>query len=220
ETHPETVLLGGSHIEFFGLHLPTEPHLFSLLAVEEAREVSFQDLLERNCFSHSSVLFSRQALDRGFRYREAFLHSQDYDLWLRIALEGGVRKLLTPVCFYRRRLDAISLANTLEQLEFAERARILALERQATGIDSLERTGRLPEISPAVEAEIRRRTCNIFLHFAGLLFRRGRIPSGAILAMRSFSFAPLSSVRELLLLFLGDRAAAGLRARLGKGSSF
>ncbi|MFH0911105.1 MAG: glycosyltransferase family 2 protein, partial [Planctomycetota bacterium] len=100
ETHPETVLLGGSHIEFFGLHLPTEPHLFSLLAVEKAREVSFQALLERNRFCHSSVLFSRQALEKGFRYREVFLHSQDYDLWLRIALEGGVGKLETPVCFY------------------------------------------------------------------------------------------------------------------------
>lgn len=71
-------------------------------------------LPDENCFAQSSVMFSRTAFERSGRYRPAYTHAEDYDLWLRLAEQGRVRNLAEPLVQYRLH----GSSNTAKNLEF------------------------------------------------------------------------------------------------------
>ncbi|GEM_PF-3429407 len=213
---PDVVLVGGGHAEVFGACLPDDvPHPTQL----QWEEVSFDELLERNRFCHSSALFRTEVHGRPVRYREAFRMSQDYDLWLRLALCGAVLRVDAPVCLYRRRTEALSLARAYEQVSYAYQARELARERARRGTDRLHERGELPEVPLERNGALRREACNMQLHFAGRSLQHGLVTVAARLAARAFAHAPVAAGREFVLLLIGDQFARRVRRLFGQESS-
>ncbi len=59
-------------------------------------------LLMRNCVCHPSAMIRRSALRQISGYRENFLTSQDYDLWLRLLSVGDIANLPDVLLQYRK----------------------------------------------------------------------------------------------------------------------
>ncbi|MEO5562170.1 MAG: glycosyltransferase family 2 protein [Chitinophagaceae bacterium] len=65
-------------------------------------------LPRRNCIAHPSVLMRAEILKQ-YRYNEAQLHSQDWDLWLRLSNDGKViDKVKEPILSYRLHANSVT----------------------------------------------------------------------------------------------------------------
>jgi len=75
-------------------------------------------MLQRNCFTHSSVMFRREAAVRagGYGESENVRHVEDYDLWLRIGRLGKLANLPAFATGFTLRPGNISSLNKLGQL--------------------------------------------------------------------------------------------------------
>ncbi|MFC5982079.1 glycosyltransferase [Knoellia sp. GCM10027209] len=58
-------------------------------------------LLSRNVLIHSSVLFRADPFHKVGRYDQSMRQMEDYDLWLRMSLEGEIRIMPEPLVAYR-----------------------------------------------------------------------------------------------------------------------
>lgn len=59
-------------------------------------------ILTHNPFAHGAVMLSRSLLDRHGGYDPAFLHNEDYDLWLRLEAAGAMMANLQEYLLRRR----------------------------------------------------------------------------------------------------------------------
>ena len=85
-------------------------------------------LLFSSPFVHGSVLFRKSIIDEVGVYNEAFVYSQDYELWRRIALHAVVANL--PEHLMQLRTSPSSMTATYgERVHEGERLRIAAIER-------------------------------------------------------------------------------------------
>lgn len=73
-------------------------------------------ILLKNPFVHSSVVMRATVVRRLGGYRPAWRHVEDYDLWLRFGLEGGVANLPEAYTLYRVNPAGITAANNLGQI--------------------------------------------------------------------------------------------------------
>jgi glycosyltransferase involved in cell wall biosynthesis len=75
-------------------------------------------MLYRNCFSHSTVLFKKDAAMRFNGYSEAaeVLHIEDYDLWLKLGTCGEMGNIPDYAARFTSRAGALSAKNKLTQL--------------------------------------------------------------------------------------------------------
>ena len=84
-------------------------------------------MLSMNCFTHSSVMFRKDAVLKlgGYGESEEVRHVEDYDLWLRLGLVGKLANLPIYGVKFRIRRGALSESNKMEQfkkdLELARR---------------------------------------------------------------------------------------------------
>ena len=78
-----------------------------------------QQILYRNCFSHSTVMFRKAVAMQfgGYDEREAVLHIEDYDLWLKLGTVGTFANLAEYSVRFTSRAGAISNTNKLLQLK-------------------------------------------------------------------------------------------------------
>lgn len=53
------------------------------------------------CFVHPTVVFRRCVVDDGLRYRDEYLHAEDYDFWFRVGELGKMRNIGEPLLSYR-----------------------------------------------------------------------------------------------------------------------
>lgn len=97
-----------------------------------ADNVTFNDLLKSNVFSHGEVMIRRSDHDRAGGYRTAFTFAQDVDLWLR--MRKVTRFATVPEAVYERyvQFDGVSYVpkKVVEQTCFSIAARRLALMSQ------------------------------------------------------------------------------------------
>jgi glycosyltransferase involved in cell wall biosynthesis len=93
---------------------------------------SIKNLLKNtNCFIHGSVMFKREVFFELGGYREFFLTSQDYDLWLRFAEKFEVANLLIPLYKFRFNQQSISFKKAIvSQRKMALFAKKLAKARE------------------------------------------------------------------------------------------
>lgn len=68
----------------------------------EATNDMWGSLLERNWIGTPTVTVRRKALDAAGWFDEAFSHSEDYDLWLRVGAEHRIGFIETPLIHCRR----------------------------------------------------------------------------------------------------------------------
>jgi glycosyltransferase involved in cell wall biosynthesis len=84
-----------------------------------------------NPYIHGSVMFRREAARRAGGYREQIRHSQDYDLFWRLAESGTVANLREPLYHYRYTAGAVSAAQSLEQVQDFRTVQHLAEARRS-----------------------------------------------------------------------------------------
>jgi len=94
------------------------PHVF------EYQEIK-QNILKRNIFCHSSVVFRRDILNTVGYYNESFVNSEDYEFWIRIIDRHKVEILPDPMVFYRISKDTISYNRIKEQRYYAIKAKLM-----------------------------------------------------------------------------------------------
>ncbi len=90
--------------------------LFRYLNPEKDSDIR-KKILGRNCFSHSSVMFRKQAALQAGLYPETkkTLHAEDYWLWLKLGLEGKFCNLSFYGIKFMLRDNAISSKNKIKQ---------------------------------------------------------------------------------------------------------
>jgi len=118
ERHPKIALLGTS------IYIIDEKG--RILEEKKACPRPSKNLLKRNEFFHGSVMFKKAVIDNLGGYNELFKHSQDYELWLRIAKYHDIRNLQIPLYARRIHRSSIGLIKTKEQFLFKMLARKVA----------------------------------------------------------------------------------------------
>jgi glycosyltransferase involved in cell wall biosynthesis len=117
--HPRCVLVGT------GLIVQNEEgvelYRFSNPLTDEAIRAR---MLYRNCFSHSTVLFKKEAAlhFNGYSEMDEALHIEDYDLWLKLGTYGEMGNIPDYAVRFTHRSGAISAQHKLVQL--ARQARL------------------------------------------------------------------------------------------------
>jgi hypothetical protein len=127
EAHRDVAVVGGAAIVIDAGGRPLDTRR---PPVEDARIRA--SLERRNCLIHPTVALRRDALRAVGGYRAAFLHAEDYDLWLRLAERHLLANLPQPVLRYRVHGAQVS-QHALEQQVLSTLAAQLAAHRRRGG---------------------------------------------------------------------------------------
>jgi len=120
------------------------------LGTADFREVRFEDFSPFSPVTHATVLFRSSLLPIILGYREAFVTSEDVDLWLRMMHHG--RLAVLNQCDYCVRLSSASATavHGWKNEFYRELAKEFYLERIEGGKDELELKGVILEPAPPV----------------------------------------------------------------------
>jgi glycosyltransferase involved in cell wall biosynthesis len=80
-------------------------------------------LLFRNCIAHPSVMYRRSSILEVSGYRSDFDGVEDYDLWLRLSMNGQIRNMQAPLTSYRVWEDQVTAKKKYLIFENAKRVR-------------------------------------------------------------------------------------------------
>lgn len=124
-TNPECVLVGTGVI----IVDKNNKELLRYLLPEHDKEIRNQ-ILGKNCFVHSSVLFRKDIMIKVSGYDESsdMRHIEDYDLWLRLGLEGELANLSSYSVRFTLHDASISSQNKVKQYK-----NILSLVKRLRG---------------------------------------------------------------------------------------
>jgi len=124
-TNPKCVLVGTGVI----IVDKDNKELLCYLVPEHDKEIRSQ-ILGKNCFVHSSVLFRKDITIKISGYSESIntRHIEDYDLWLRLGLEGEFANLPFYSVRFTLHDESISSQNKVEQYK-----KILSLIKRFQG---------------------------------------------------------------------------------------
>lgn len=167
EKHPEIALLGTASQQVDSENVPLGEIIFPT-SYQELRK----GLADRNQFVHGSIMMRKTVYELVGGYREAFQYSQDYDLFLRIAEQFQVENLSEVLYRSTHNLNMLSLTHKEDQVYFSKCAKILALQRQLTGEDQLDKQGVLPDIPHAKNEDY---TIIYYRHLISSFLRQGNI---------------------------------------------
>ena len=124
--HPDTGLLGGAVQEIDARNNSLRKMVFPTGDQEiRRREMQF------NCFCHPTVMFRKSVFEETCGYRPAFVHADDYDLWLRMAERQRVANLPEVILNYRTHEDQITARSLRQQLISVLGSRAAARARRA-----------------------------------------------------------------------------------------
>ncbi len=116
DAHPICSVVGTGTIE-----IDEQGHeLFRFLPPENDRAIR-RKILQKNCFTHSSVMFRRDVAQSlgGYSESQETLHLEDYDLWLRMGIQGEFHNLPIYGVQFRLRGGSISGKNKIDQFRKA-----------------------------------------------------------------------------------------------------
>jgi hypothetical protein len=88
-------------------------------------------LIDRNCIAHPSVLMRRDAVIGVGGYRAAFLHCEDYDLWLRLDERYELANIGEPLLAYREHGGQVTWAAAEQRILSELAARTCARHRRS-----------------------------------------------------------------------------------------
>ena len=114
ENNPEYVLVGTGVIVVD----ENKKELLRYLLPETDQQIR-KVLLYKNCFTHSSVLFKKEVIDKfgGYDEAEESKHIEDYDLWMKIGLSGKMHNLPEHMTVFTMRSGSISSNHKIEQFK-------------------------------------------------------------------------------------------------------
>ena len=102
ERNPAVVMAHGGFevIDETGRRLPSWPPPFSRDTIEPAAD-AFRELSLRNYVTAPTVMVRRSAYDTVGRYNVSLRSSEDWEMWMRLALRGDVAYTARPLAHYR-----------------------------------------------------------------------------------------------------------------------
>jgi GT2 family glycosyltransferase len=138
--NPNVVLLGGQ-----AELIDEEGATFGIASYPTADAELRTALRTINPFVHSSIVMRRSAFDSAGGYRANLAHSEDLDLWLRLAELGTLANLPKPIVRYRVHSAQQSLRKQRDQAVHSVATRMAARARAAGGPDPLAGANRIDE---------------------------------------------------------------------------
>lgn len=105
DSHPEIGLVASQVRVIDQVGLLTELEMFG--GSEDNSSIQ-RELIQQNCLCQGSVMFRRECLMAVGFYDEEVDHSEDYDLWLRMAEITQLAKLSDRLYYYRKHSQSIS----------------------------------------------------------------------------------------------------------------
>lgn len=116
DSHPDYLLVGTGTV----VVNEKGKELYRFFNLETDKEIRNR-LLAKNCFTHSSVLFSKSATLKFGGYSEdlSVRHIEDYDLWLKLGTTGKLANLQIYGTRFMLRKGAISSKNKIDQFRKA-----------------------------------------------------------------------------------------------------
>ena len=121
------------------------------LGTETNREVFFEDFSPYSPVTHGTTLFRRSILENTGDYREAFITSEDIDMWLRFLEYGRLAVLNECLSLHRLSTSSATAVHGWKNHFYRELAKEFYRIRQNGEQDELERTGRIVEPPPPAE---------------------------------------------------------------------
>jgi glycosyl transferase family 2 len=100
-------------------------------------------LEENNCIAHPTVLMRRDAVLGVGGYRRAFLHCEDYDLWLRLAEKYELLNIDEPLLHYREHPGQLTWGGVEQRILSVLAVGLSARRRRAGQLDPAEGVERI-----------------------------------------------------------------------------
>lgn len=119
------------------------------------REVFFEDFSPYSPVTHGTTLFRRAILPATGGYRNAFITSEDIDMWLRFLENGRLAVLNECLSLHRLSGSSATAVHGWKNHFYRELAKEFYLVRRRGEEDDLERTGKInePAAPPVIEEE-------------------------------------------------------------------
>jgi hypothetical protein len=128
--HPAVAVLGGA----LKLITPTGVSFYEWQCPLDDRQI--KEALQRgNCMRHSAIMMRKDAFEATGGYRRAFLHAEDYDLWLRMAERFEMANLPDVLVHCRVHPHQVSATHLRQQTLSSLAAQAAARLRRDTGQD-------------------------------------------------------------------------------------
>lgn len=141
DRHPGAALVGSAVVRIDAAGRETKRTLCPTTHAEIVRELD-----RYNCFTHSTVMMRAERFAAAGGYRAAYLHAEDYDLWLRMSERDELANLPDPLLYYRVYPEQVSMRHLEQQVVSSVGARAAARMRRTTGADPTPARG---AITPA-----------------------------------------------------------------------
>lgn len=125
------------------------------------REVLFEDFSPYSPITHGTVLFRKSILSSVPHYREAFITSEDIDMWLRMMEFGKLAVINECLSLHRLSTASATAIHGWKNEFYREKAKEFYKVRGSGGQDELEKIGRIieppePFVKPAINRAGRR----------------------------------------------------------------
>lgn len=155
ERDPAISMVHAAHsvIDADGARLPDWPRAFDADRVEEGRE-AFAELVLENYVAAPTVVARRDAHARAGPYAEGLERGEDWEMWLRLALEGRIAYRREPLARYRYHADSLSGPRRGSLARVRDDARVVEglFERHGDRIPGRVRHRRRAELALAARA--------------------------------------------------------------------
>jgi len=115
------------------------------LGEADFREVRFKDFAPFSPVTHGTTLFRRSMLDVVPSYRDAFITSEDIDMWLRMMEHGKLAVLNQCLSLHRLSSSSATAVHGWKNEFYRELAKEYWRQRQENGSDQLELNGSITE---------------------------------------------------------------------------
>jgi glycosyltransferase involved in cell wall biosynthesis len=134
ESNPKVAVLGSAARNILSDGTVLETPLLAPLANAQIKTM----LRTYNCILHCTAMIRKPAFLKVGGYREAFICSQDYDLWLRMSERYRLANLPDVLMYYRLHYNQASIRKIEQQMLGDLAAQAASRARLATGIDPLQ----------------------------------------------------------------------------------
>lgn len=140
DSHPSLVLLGS-----WAQKIDEAGGPIGMLRPESESEKLKTQLLKKNPFIHSSVVFSADAARQCGGYRKVFEAAEDFDLWLQLSERGDIAIVPEVLIKYRVHQQSVSANLAIRQLFSSRLAIRSAMARRSGRADPLENLSSPPD---------------------------------------------------------------------------
>ncbi len=133
DQNPDIALLGTG-----GWIINEQNQILTTFKILTDSQMIKKQLIRRNQFIHSSVMFRKICMEKYGFYREELAYSQDYELYLRLSAHYNFANLADLLCKWRLSLSSISIKRKVAQDQSVKTLQKLARENRLNHIETIQ----------------------------------------------------------------------------------